>query len=76
MKIMKDKEIALVKEILKKLTNKIILHLLDHMKLKDINFKYILRGVIVFLIFWYSVLLQYIPVIVFKLNIKKLIINN
>lgn len=42
------------------------------MKLKDINFKYILRGVIVFLIFWYSVLLQYIPVIVFKLNIKEM----
>ena len=42
------------------------------MKLKDIEIKNIVKGIVVFLIFWYSVLLQYIPVIIFKLNIKNM----
>ena len=38
----------------------------------DNMIKNIIRGVIVFLIFIYSVYLQYIPVILFKLNVSKL----
>ena len=34
--------------------------------------KYIIKGIIVFLIFWFSVYLQYIPIYLFKLDVKHL----
>ena len=42
------------------------------MNFKDINFKNIIKGICIFLIFWFSVYLQYIPVILFKLNVKSM----
>ena len=36
------------------------------------KFKYIIKGILVFLLFWYSKYLQYIPIYLFKLDIKHL----
>lgn len=41
------------------------------LKLEE-KFKYIVRAIIVFFIFWYSSYLQYIPIYLFKLDIKHL----
>lgn len=38
----------------------------------DKKINYIIRGILVFLIFWYSKFLQYIPIYIFKLDIKNM----
>ena len=42
------------------------------MNFKDMDIKKIFKGIVVFLIFWNSVYLQYIPVFLFKLDVKNL----
>ncbi|MBQ9019374.1 MAG: CPBP family intramembrane metalloprotease [Bacilli bacterium] len=42
------------------------------MKMIDKKINYIIRGILVFLIFWYSKFLQYIPIYIFKLDIKNM----
>lgn len=42
------------------------------MKAIDEKFKYITKGLLVFLLFWYSKFFQYIPVYLFKIDVKHL----